>query len=207
MVAADRHTRIMADGSKSGVQTLASSSSFAQVLDELTLRRAQRGDRAAFAAIYDRFGPACYNLALRILGEPAAAQDIVHEVFVRLLTGLRGYRGEAPFGAWLKRMVSNATIDALRARQRIIDVLDDTLERIGETPEVAQQGVDAWSLLMRMPPRARAVVILHEMEGYTHKELAELFGQSESYSKSILSRALSSLQRQLRGEVGGQHEE
>ena len=207
MVAADRHTRIMADGSKSGVQTLASSSSFAQVLDELTLRRAQRGDRAAFAAIYDRFGPACYNLALRILGEPAAAQDIVHEVFVRLLTGLRGYRGEAPFGAWLKRMVSNATIDALRARQRIIDVLDDTLERIGETPEVAQQGVDAWSLLMRMPPRARAVVILHEVEGYTHKELAELFGQSESYSKSILSRALSSLQRQLRGEVGGQHEE
>ncbi|MBZ0221908.1 MAG: RNA polymerase sigma factor [Dokdonella sp.] len=189
------------------MQTLASSSSFAQVLDELTLRRAQRGDRAAFAAIYDRFGPACYNLALRILGEPAAAQDIVHEVFVRLLTGLRGYRGEAPFGAWLKRMVSNATIDALRARQRIIDVLDDTLERIGETPEVAQQGVDAWSLLMRMPPRARAVVILHEMEGYTHKELAELFGQSESYSKSILSRALSSLQRQLRGEVGGQHEE
>ncbi len=207
MVAADRHTRIMADGSKSGVQTLASSSSFAQVLDELTLRRAQRGDRAAFAAIYDRFGPACYNLALRILGEPAAAQDIVHEVFVRLLTGLRGYRGEAPFGALLKRVVSNATIDALRARQRILDVLDDTLERIGETPEVAQQGVDAWSLLMRMPPRARAVVILHEMEGYTHKELAELFGQSESYSKSILSRALSSLQRQLRGEVGGQHEE
>jgi RNA polymerase sigma-70 factor (ECF subfamily) len=53
--------------------------------------------------------------------------------------------------------------------------------------------VDAWTLLMRIPPRARAVLVLHELEGYTHKELSDLFGQSESYSKSILARALKKL--------------
>ena len=54
--------------------------------------------------------------------------------------------------------------------------------------------MDAWSLLMRLTPRARAVVLLHELEGYTHLELAQMFGQSESYSKSLLARSLQKLQ-------------
>lgn len=201
-VAVDRPVPIMADGSIPDLRAGVTRSDFAQHLDERTLRGARNGDRSAFAAIYDRFGPACYNLALRILGEPAAAQDIVHEVFVRLLTGLRGFRGDAPFGAWLKRMVTNATIDTLRSRQRLVDTGDELLERVGEAAEMAQQRADVWALLMKLPPRVRAIVVLHEVEGYTHRELAELFGQSESYSKSILSRALSVLQKGLHEEAG-----
>lgn len=169
-------------------------SGFGLPLDRITLERARRGEMAAFAAIYERFGSACYNLALRVLGEPAAAEDIVQDVFLKLFDSLRGFRGDAPFGAWLKRMTANATIDTLRAHQRFRDDDPDTLFESMPAPEPdAEYRVDAWTLLMRLPPRARAVVILHEVEGYTHKELAELFGQTESYSKSILARALKRL--------------
>ena len=171
---------------------------FGQVLDPAVLGRARRGDRDAHKAIYLLYGRSCYNLALRVLGESAAAEDIVQDVFLRMMDALPGFRGEAPFGAWLKRMTANATIDAVR-RDRRFNGSDDAarLEDSAVDATPADVAVDAWSLLMSLDPRARAVVLLHELEGYTHKELAELFGQSESYSKSLLARALKRL-----GQVG-----
>lgn len=159
-------------------------------LDAITLRRAQRGEPAAFAEIYRRYRGACFNLALRVLGDVAGAEDVVQEVFVRLFDSIRRYRGEAPFGAWLRRSVANATIDELRRRHWLAG--DDAVA-VAAGPALdglAEHHVEAWQMLMRLPPRARAVVVLHAIEGYTHGELAALFGQSESYSKSVLARAL-----------------
>ena len=171
-----------------------SRSGFGQELDRITLERARRGDTDACAAIYRRYGTACYNLALRILGERAAAEDVVQEVFLKMMNTLPGFRGDAPFGVWLKRMTANATIDTLRAGQRFADEDPEALFASMASRNVdADLRVDAWTLLMRLPPRARAVLVLHELEGYTHKELSDLFGQSESYSKSILARALRKL--------------
>ncbi len=164
---------------------------FDQRIDAMILARAQRGDMDAFAEIYRCFGRACFQLALRILGQRQLAEDLVQEVFLKMIDTIRSYRGDAPFGAWLKRMAVNASIDQLR-RQRH-DASDDAESVFAQTASVdpsAASRVDAWSLLARLSPRARAIVTLHELEGYTHTELAELFGQSESYSKSILSRAL-----------------
>lgn len=169
-------------------------SGFGQTLDRITLERARRGEMAAYATIYERFGGACYNLALRVLGEPAAAEDIVQDVFLKMFGSLRGFRGDAPFGAWLKRLTVNATLDVVRAQKRFRD--DDPealLDAMSTTAADTQSTFDAWSLLMQLPMRARAIVILHEVEGYTHKELSDLFGHSESYSKSILARALKRL--------------
>jgi RNA polymerase sigma-70 factor (ECF subfamily) len=184
----------MADGQTPTPDGVRAVTGFGQPLDRITLERARRGEMAAYAAIYERFGGACYNLALRVLGEPAAAEDVVQDVFLKMFATLRSYRGEAPFGAWLKRMTANATIDVVRARQRFrgddVEALFETMPMAGSE---AEDRVEAWSLLMRLPERARAVVILHEVEGYTHRELAELFGQSESWSKSILARALKRL--------------
>lgn len=167
-------------------------------LDALTLRRAQRGERAAFAEIYECYKRPCFTLALRVLGEAAASEDVVQEVFVRLFDAIRRFRGDAPFGAWLRRMVANATIDELR-RRRWLET-DDGLDARAIAPgasELPEHQLETWQMLMRLPPRARAVLVLHEIEGYTHKELAALFGQSESYSKSILARALARLQTTL----------
>jgi RNA polymerase sigma factor (sigma-70 family) len=174
--------------------TLKTRSGFGQELDAITLERARRGDMDACAAIYRRFGTACFNLALRILGDRAAAEDVVQEVFLKMMHTLPGFRGDAPFGVWLKRMTANATIDTLRAGQRFADEDPEALFASMASRNVdADLRVDAWTLLMRLPPRARAVLVLHELEGYTHKELSDLFGQSESYSKSILARALKKL--------------
>jgi RNA polymerase sigma factor (sigma-70 family) len=184
----------MADGHRASIPSIRVNSGFGQALDRITLERARRGDMAAYAAIYERFGSACYNLALRVLGEPAAAEDIVQDVFLKMFGSLRGFRGDAPFGAWLKRLTVNATLDVVRAQRRFRDDDPEALLDALPTPAAdAQSAFDAWSLLMRLPVRARAIVILHEVEGYTHKELSELFGQSESYSKSILARALKRL--------------
>ena len=170
-------------------------SGFAQRVDAMTLARAQAGDMRAFAALYEMFGRPCFNLALRILGNRSQAEDLVQEVFLKMFATIRSYRGEAPFGSWLKRMAVNATIDQLRSQRHEADVDADALPgqqpaTDGAAPAVA---LDAWGLLQRLPPRTRAILVLHEFEGYTHTELAQMFGQSESYSKSILARALKRL--------------
>lgn len=160
----------------------------------MVLARAQRGDMEAFAQIFQTFGHACFLLALRILGQRQQAEDLVQEVFLKMMNNIRSYRGQAPFGAWLKRMAANACIDQLR-RDRHFDTTDAEILLV-QTPGAGAQAadaIDAWSLLAQLSPRARAVVTLHELEGYTHAELASLFGQSESYSKSILARALKRL--------------
>lgn len=169
-------------------------SGFAQEIDANVLARAQRGDMSAFAEIYRRYGNACFQLAVRIHGQRSQAEDMVQEIFLKMMQRIRSYRGDAPFGAWLKRLGVNACIDALRRQRHSGDVdLDSMLLRATDSaPEPADQ-VDAWSLLGRLPPRARAIVVLHELEGYTHAELATMFKQSESYSKSILARALKRL--------------
>lgn len=162
-------------------------------IDEFTLRCARNGDSAAFARLYDRYAKPAYNLALRMLGDAAAAEDVVQDVFLKLLHRLRGFRGDAPFGAWLRRFVANASIDELRRRRWLESEVDLPACQTPQTQAAAENQTEAWQALMALSPTARAVVVLHEIEGYTHAELATLFGQSESYSKSILSRALARL--------------
>jgi RNA polymerase sigma-70 factor (ECF subfamily) len=165
---------------------------FAQEVDAAMLARAQRGDMQAFASLYERFGRPCFSLALRMLGQRQQAEDLVQEVFLKMMDTIRSYRGDAPFGAWLKRMSVNACIDHLRRQRGGSEEISELTLGDGGGNEAASM-VDAWSLLARLPSRARAVLVLHEFEGYTHSELAAMFGQSESYSKSILARALGRL--------------
>jgi len=167
---------------------------FAQDVEAMMLARAQRGDMQAFAALYERFGRPCFSLALRMLGQRQSAEDLVQEVFLKMIDTIRSYRGDAPFGAWLKRLTVNACIDQLR-RQRHSgeDDAEAIFANTASDDAAAAEIVDTGSLLARLPPRARAVVVLHELEGYTHAELATLFRQSESYSKSVLARALKRL--------------
>ncbi|MGH8041850.1 MAG: RNA polymerase sigma factor [Rudaea sp.] len=167
---------------------------FAQDIDAMILARAQRGDMAAFEQIYRRYGRACFQLALRLTGQRQPAEDLVHEAFLKMMDAISSYRGEAPFGAWFKRLTANASIDWLRRQRHLVDLDADTLlEPVAPGGDNAGL-IDADALLALLPPHARAIVVLHELEGFTHAELARRFGQSESYSKSILARALKRLQ-------------
>lgn len=186
---------------------MVSHNDFYAELDPLTLRRAQRGEPSAFEAIYRQYRRASYTLALRVLGDTAAAEDVVQDVFVRLFDAIRRFRGDAPFGAWLRRMVSNATVDEIRRRRWLDDsVTPESFAASHLVSGLPEQQVEAWNLLQRIPPVARAVLVLHVLEGYTHKEMAQMFGQSESYSKSILARTLHRLMEVTRGDAATESE-
>ena len=173
---------------------------FGAALDELTLARARRGDEVAFEAIYRCYARAAYSLALRLCGRPDLAEDVVQEAFLKAMEKLASYRGEAPFGAWLKRLVANSAIDRLRLERRWVD---PEFAGIAEPQQEAgsEAQVEALGLLSRMSAPARAALVLHELEGYSHTELAALFGRSESYSKSLLSRAIARLRGLLETEA------
>lgn len=164
-------------------------------LDPGVLARLRAGQRQALGDVYDRFARPVYGLALRVLGNPDDAADLVQDIFIALPRASRRFRGEARFGHWLRRVAGNATIDRLRSRKRLVP-LEDALEQLQAESSTVDAG-DAERLLAALSPTARLVLLLHAVEGYTHDEMAELFGQSPSYSKSILSRALDRLRRQL----------
>lgn len=174
---------------------MAMPSGFASDLDRALILALQQGDRAALAAAYDRFAMPVYGLALRVLGSPDDAADVVQEVFLKLPRASRRFRGAAPFGLWLRRLAANATIDQLRARRALVS-LDEARLEAGEVSLPADR-IEAEQLLQRLSPSARLVLLLHAVEGYTHAEMARLFGQSESYSKSLLARALGRLRERL----------
>src|SRR3569832_2742495 len=137
---------------------------FAQRGDAMLRARAQAGDMQAFATLYACFGRACFNLALRILGNRTQAEDLVQEVFVKLFAAIRSYRGEAPFGSWLKRLPVNATIDQQRSQRHDSGIDAHELAGTQVAPDSGQAAatLDAWTLLQRLSPRARAVLELHE---------------------------------------------
>jgi RNA polymerase sigma-70 factor (ECF subfamily) len=173
-----------------------SATGFGAEIDDLVLARARRGDGAAFEQIYRRYSRPAYTLALRLCGRSDLAEDVVQEAFMKAIEKLSSYRGDAPFGAWLKRLVANCAIDRLRAEKRWVD------PEFAALPEPQQEAgseaqVEALGLLARMSAPARAALVLHELEGYSHTELAALFGKSESYSKSLLSRGIARLRGML----------
>ena len=167
---------------------------FGQDIDAAVLVRAQRGDNQALETIYRIYARAAYLTALQMTGRPSNAEDAVHDAFVRAFERLSSFRGDAPFGAWLKRLLINVVIDKLRAERRWFgsDVLGE--QELSEETHSAEQ-IDAEALLAQLPPRARSVVWLHQVEGLSHPEIARMFKQSESWSKSLLSRSLSRLRQ------------
>ena len=166
-----------------------------EAIDELTIQRARNGDMQAFAIIYEAYAKPCYNLALRISGSPAVAEDVVHDAFIKIMGRIGSFRGDAPLWSWVRQITANTTINNL-ARRKWWRSLEELTESAGATmPEpgaldtsgAAQH--DITRLLGQLTPQARAVLLLHDLEGMTHAEIAEVFGQTESFSKSVLHRA------------------
>lgn len=174
---------------------------FGQDLDEVTIARARRGDAGALEGIYRRYSRSAYALALRVTGNVASAEDVVQEAFLRAFERIGSYRGEAGFGAWLKRLVANAAIDRVRAERRWVDG-EAEIDALSAPGDDAEHVVEALGLMVRLSPVARTVLWLHQIEGWSHVEIAARFGNSESWSKSILARGLQRVRSWLDAENG-----
>lgn len=177
---------------------------FTQTVEADLIGRFQRGDLAAFEAIYRRFEPPAWTLALRLTGRRDAAQEALQDAMLKAFEHARQFRGDAPFGAWLRKLVVNEALMQLRRdRLHFIEILDEDV-RADETAPPPWALADAAALdraLDRLPDLARAVLWLYHVEGFTHPEIAARFGRSVSFSKSQLARATRRLRELLAPEV------
>lgn len=161
-------------------------------IERKLLTRARLGDREAFDELYAQHARAVHALAFRLTGDRAIAEDITQDTFLRMLKFLGGLRADQPLRPWLKRVAANAAIDHLRRNGRL-QPADEGADWPDSSPSM-ETTAELRGLLRRLPPLVRTVLWLHLMEGWSHRELADRFGRSESWSKSLLSRALRTLQ-------------
>jgi RNA polymerase sigma-70 factor (ECF subfamily) len=175
-----------------------SGSPFDIELDEMTLARARRGNLRACETIYRRFQQPAYSVAFRICSCRETAQEVVQDAFITAFRKLRQFRGDAPFWGWLRRVVVNHAISTIRRESRAVTVeFQDYHLPAGSEQRPAGLARDLETALGRLDREDRAVVWLHDVEGYNHREIAGFFGKTESFSKTRLSRARAKLRELL----------
>lgn len=169
-------------------------------VDDVAL--AARGDTGAFERVYHAHLARVHNLARRMAG-PEAADELTQDVFVRVWQKLATFRGEAAFGTWLHRLAVNVIIERFRslgtARERFLSDGDAVLDGLpaSSTPGRHDARMDIEAAMKRLPPGARAVFVLHDIEGYRHEEIGRLLDVSIGTSKSQLHRARMTLRTHL----------
>jgi RNA polymerase sigma-70 factor (ECF subfamily) len=161
---------------------------------------AQTGDVGAFESLYREHAGKIYGLCLRMLREPASAEELTQEVFVLAWRKLGSFRGGSAFATWLYRLGANAVLGHLRSKgrwdERFVAPGDEMLERAGGTPR-PDRGIDLERAIAALPPVARMVFLLSQVEGYRHAEIAELLGIAEGTSKAHLHHARQQLRKDL----------
>lgn len=165
--------------------------------DDLVLvERFLRGrDEAAFRALYRAHTPALLALAMRLTGsDRGEAEDLVQECWVRSLTALRSFRAQSALRSWLCGVLVNVRRGRIRADWRTVDAPD--VEPLADT-NGHDDAIDLERAIGALPEGARDVYVLHDVHGYTHREIAELLGIVEGTSKSQLNRARSLLRSSL----------
>ena len=159
--------------------------------------RARLGDPAANEVLYRTYSTAVYNLALRLTRQRTMAEEILQETFIEVLTKIGTFRGAALLGTWIREIAVNKCLMHLRSGwHRKSRPLEETGSDQGDNIDMAikPEHLDLERALAGLAPVSRAVVWLHDVEGYTHHEIGKLMGKSDSFSKSQLARAHQRLQ-------------
>jgi RNA polymerase sigma factor (sigma-70 family) len=154
---------------------------------------------AAFERLYRTHAARIHTLARRLLGEPFA-DDATREIFIRAWRHLETYRGEAAFGIWLSRLGLHLLLDR---RKRLSASLEGLAQHRAEEEPVdprPAEALDCEAALERLPDRAREVLVLHDVEGHAHGEIAGMLGITTGTSKSQLHRARGLLRDLLAGQ-------
>src|ERR1700682_2415144 len=184
------------------------------LIEANAIRLAQAGDAAAFEFLYRLHSRRVYALCLRIVNNPADAEDLTQEAFLQLFRKIGTFRGESAFSTWLHRMTVNVVLMRLRKKSLPVSSLDETTEPDEETggprkdiggPDLRLTGaVDRLNLersIEKLPPGYRTVFVLHDVQGYEHNEIANIMGCSVGNSKSQLHKARTRLRDLLQEEV------
>jgi len=176
-------------------------------LPDIRLAGAARLNREAqFEEVYRQYYRKVYSLCFRMLGHREEAEDVTQEVFLQVFRKLDTFRGDAALGTWLHRVTVNAVLMHLRRNKRRACELqtdDGDLESIRTRPDkrraetIMVNHLDLEKAIAQLPPGCRAVFVLHDVEGYEHKEIGQALGISPGTSKSQLHDARLKLRRFL----------
>jgi len=156
---------------------------------------ARGGDLPAFEQLYQRHRDRVYGLVWRLSGgDSALAEDLLQEAFVRAWQKLDTFRGESRFFTWLHRLAANVALSDRRSRVRRAPYetpMEESVTRtaVGARDVSAGKRADLEKAIARLPERARAVLVLHDVEGYGHAEIGQLTGMAVGSSKAQLHRA------------------
>ena len=172
----------------------------AKAAEAEAIERAKQGDEAAFEVLYNLHKRRVYSLCLRMVSNPAQAEDLAQEAFLQLFRKIGTFRGESAFSTWLHRMTVNVVLMNLRRKGLPLVSLEETLETDEETPRKELGAADLkltgsidrlqlQRAIEKLPPGYKTVFVLHDVEGFEHNEIAEMVGCSIGNSKSQLHKA------------------
>jgi RNA polymerase sigma-70 factor (ECF subfamily) len=156
--------------------------------------RCQAGDVDAFADLYARHSARIFSLAARMAGSPETGEDLLQEIFLQAYRKIGGFKGDAAVGTWLYRLALNHCLDFVRSRQAKMDKATDAIDDEDRTPIAARrespvERLDLERAIRQLPEGCRAVFVLHDVEGYEHREIAAMLGIAEGTSKSQVFKA------------------
>ena len=171
-------------------------------LDSKLIESCIKGDRASQKAVYDRLAPRMFPLCMRYVGDRNLAEDVLQDGFLTLFTQLKNYKGEGSFDGWARKIFVNTALMSLRKKDAL--KMSEELDVVkGMKADVPSQGQnigykELMKLVMQLPAGFRTVFNLSVLEGYSHKEIGDLLGISESTSRTQLSRARTWLQNKIK---------
>ncbi len=168
--------------------------------DDLTIRRAIDGDERALREIWTQHAPHIDAVVRRLVGDADQAADIAQEVWVQIFRSLPSFRGDSQFATWAHRIAVNQTLNALRKVRRLqkteVGIEDDSAS-VEMNDERAMIAASIEEATAKLPTGARTVFLLHDVEGYTHEDIARELGITAGASKSQLFKARAKLRRLL----------
>lgn len=172
--------------------------------EEELIQGCKENNRLHQEALYRKYSRKVYGICLRYANSEMEAEDTMQEIFIKLFTRIQQYKPSGSFEAWVKRVSINYSIEVYRKNKRLVfvETYEGTYEETYDTTVLQElSAAEITKLINKLPEGYRMVFNLFAVEGYTHKDIAELMGISEGTSKSQFSRAKSHLVRMLAQEL------
>ncbi len=169
--------------------------------DQQLIAGCLQGERKAQESLYNRYASAMLGVCMRYLGRQDEAEDVMQEAFVRIFEKLDTFRGESGLQTWMTRIMVNFSLNYLRQRKALLALNEeDAPELATMESQQAHQSLDAavvMAAIGQLPARYRTVLNLFAIEGYSHAEIGQMLGISESTSRSQFTRARQMLDKKL----------
>ena len=168
--------------------------------DQLTVQRAILGDERALRSLWTRYSPYVDAVVRRLVSDPDSAADVAQEVWIQIFKALPSWRRESAFSTWAHRIAVNRTLNALRRTKRLALIetpIEEDSAAVEQDSERSMLAATIEDAAKKLSPGARTVFLLHDVEGYTHEEIAESLGITAGGSKSQLFKARAKLRKLL----------